>query len=164
VLLTVTICAALDDPTNVAAKVNSAGLTFRPETAFPAPLRGTVAGITPEVAEETVNVAEFSPAAIGVKITCTVQLDPAISVAAQVVVPVEKLPAEAPLIWKPTLAAATPPVFPMVKIIGALDAPTLWEPKVRLAGLTLKAAGCAPVPARATVCVRSASETVSTPA
>jgi hypothetical protein len=115
-LLMVTVCAALDVPTAVAAKLNCAGLTFSPAAAFPAPFNGTVTAFAPRVDEEMVSAATLPPAVTGEKITCTVQLPPAAIVAEQVVVPVEKLPAFAPVIWKPTLAAATPPILVIVKV------------------------------------------------
>ena len=87
VLLTVTVCAALDCPTLVTAKVNCGGLTFKPDQTCPAPFSGTVAGATPRVEEETVSVAALPPAAAGVKITCAVQLLPLASVVPQVVEP-----------------------------------------------------------------------------
>jgi hypothetical protein len=163
-LLMVTVCAALDAPTTVTPKLNCAGLTFSPAAAFPAPLNGTVTGFAPSVEEEMVRAATLPPAVTGVKITSTVQLPPAASDAVQVVVPVAKLPTFAPVIWKPTLAAATAPVLAMVKVWAALATPTFWLAKVRLVGFALNVAGCIPVPERVTVCVRSASETVSTPA
>jgi hypothetical protein len=140
-LLMVTVCAALDVPTAVAAKLNCAGFTFSPAAAFPAPLNGTVTGFAPRVEEEIVSPATLSPAVTGVKITWTVQLPPATSVAVQVVAPVAKLLAFAPVIWNPTLVAATPPVLVIVKVCGALTTPTFWLAKARLAGFALIVAG-----------------------
>jgi len=98
VLLRVTVCAALEEPTMTAGKVSFAGLTLSPEVTWAAPFRGTEIGVTPAVAEETINVAELAPAAMGEKMTWTVQLPPALKDAGQVVIPVAKLPAEAPVI------------------------------------------------------------------
>ena len=100
----------------------------------------------------------------GVKITCTVQLLPFVSVAPQVVAPVAKLPAAWPVTWKPTLAIGAPPVLLTVSVKAELATPTCCPAKLKLDGLTPIAGGCTPVPFRATVCVRSASETVSVPA
>lgn len=164
VLLIVTVCAALDCPTLVTAKFNCDGLTFSPDSTCPVPLRGTVTGVTPGVEEETVNVAALPPAAVGVKITCTLQLLPLASVAPQVVTPVAKLLDDAcPVTWKPTLAIGTPPVLIIVSVNGALATPTCCPAKLKLDGLTPIAAASTPVPARATVCVRSASLIVSVP-
>jgi hypothetical protein len=163
VLLTVIVCAGLEEPTVTAPKASCAGLTLRPEATFPAPFSGTEIELTPRVADEIINVAVLPPAAVGEKITCTVQLAPPVNTAVQVVVPVEKLAAEAPVIWKPTLAAEAPPLLVMVRRSGVPATPTFWTAKVRLTGLTTSVAGCTPVPDSDTVCVRWASETVSKP-
>ncbi len=65
--------------------------------------------------------------------------------------------------WNPTLAIGAPPLFVTVSVCGALATPGCWLVKVRLAGLTLNAAGARPVPLRVTVCVRRASAMVSVP-
>jgi hypothetical protein len=163
VLLTVTVCAVLGDPTMTDPKLSWAGLTLSPAAICAAPFRGTVTGVTPGVAEEITSEAWLPPATKGLKITCTVQLVPAASVAVQVVVPVEKLAAAGPVIWKPTLAAATPPVLVMVSTIGVLAAPKLCVGNVMLAGFTASVAGCTAVPVSGTVCDRSASVTVRVP-
>ena len=96
--VTVTVCAGLGWPMVAATNVICAGLTLSPEAAVPVPLNPTEAAFTPSVEEVTVNVAVFPPTAAGVKITCTVQLPPLFSVAPHVVDPVEKLPADRPVI------------------------------------------------------------------
>ena len=123
-LLTVTVCTALDDATTVAENINCAGATLSPFGASPAPLSGTVTGVTPAVAEEMISAAEFSPAVAGVKIVCTVQLLAALSVAAHVEPLTEKLLALVPAIWNPTLTAASPPVLLIVNTFVALAEPT----------------------------------------
>jgi len=50
-----------------------------------------------------------------------------------------------------------------VSVNGGLATPGCCTPKFKLAGLTLNAGGSKPVPDRATVCVCSASLTVSQP-
>ena len=79
--------------------------------------------------------------------------------------PVEKLPAEIPVIWKPTLASGAPPVLLTVSVCGALAWFSGCAAKLRLDGLTPKAGGAMPTPLKATVCgsVRVTSETVSVP-
>jgi len=141
VLLTVTVCAALVEPTMVGTKVSWEGLTLSPEGTVDEPERRTVTGVTPAVDEVMVSAAELAPATTGVKTTCTVQLEYPARVAPQVVAPVEKLAAAAPVIWKPTFAAGTAPLLVMVRLKGALATPTVWLGKLRLVGLTDKAAG-----------------------
>lgn len=162
-LVSVTVCAALEEPGATMGKINCEGLTLIPVKDCPVPVRGTVTDATPEVDEETTSEAIAPPASAGVKITRTVQLAPLASVAPQVVVPVEKLEAETPVIWKPTLAIDAPPVLLTVSVCGELAAPTVCPVKVRLAGLTLMIAGLRPVPLSATVCVSSASLMVKVP-
>ena len=74
VLVTFTVCAALDCPGAMMGKTSCAGLTLSPAEVCPVPVSGTLTGCTPEVEEETASEAVLPPAAAGVKITCTVQL------------------------------------------------------------------------------------------
>jgi hypothetical protein len=124
VLLTATVCTALDWPGATAGKVNWAGFTSRPDATCPVPLSGTLTTVTPRVEDETTNVAALPPPTAGVKTTCTVQLLPLASTAPQVVVAVVKLPAAGPVTWKPTLAIGAPPVLLTVRVDGALATPT----------------------------------------
>jgi hypothetical protein len=124
VLVTVTVCAVLIAPTTVDGKASWAGLMLSPEVTCPAPFSGTCTLLAPCVAETTVRVAELPPAKLGVKITSTLQLAPALSEAPQVVDPVAKLAAPEPVISKATLAAATPPLLVIVSGDGALATPT----------------------------------------
>jgi uncharacterized membrane protein len=96
-LVSVTVCAALEAPGATTGKTSCAGLTFNPVEDCPVPVRGTVTDATPEVDEETTSEVVAPPAAVGVKITGTVQLPPLASVEPQVVVPVEKFLAETPV-------------------------------------------------------------------
>ena len=163
VLLMVTVWAALACPRVASVKVICPGLTFNPDAVMPVPLSPTETAFTPSVAVETVSTAAFPPTASGVKITCTVQLAPFVSVAPQFDVPVEKLPACEPVIWKPTCAIGDPPLLLTVSVSGALAAASCCVAKFSCDGLTPIAAGCSPVPISATVCVPSASLTVSVP-
>lgn len=161
-LVMVTVCGALDWPGFTGGKVSCDGLTPISD-ACTVPVSGTLAAVTPRVDEEMVSVAALPPAAAGVKITCTVQLLPLFNAAPQVVVPIEKLPAAGPAIWKPTLARGAPPVLLTVSVCGWVATPSCCAVKLKLEGLTPNAGGCRPVPERATVCVRSASETFKAP-
>ena len=158
-----TVCATLACPIVACVNAICAGLALRPDAAIPAPLNATATAFTPNVEDETVSVAAFPPVAVGVKITCTVQLLPLFSVAPHVVVPVVKLPAAGPVIWKPTFAIADPPLLLTVSASGELAAPTCCAGKFKLDGLTPIAGGARPAPESATVCVRNASETVNMP-
>ena len=97
-LVTVTVREALDWPGVTMEKAICEGVTLSPDELCAVPVSGTLTAFTPEVEEEIASVAVLEPTAAGVKITGTVQLDPAASAAPQVVVPVEKLAAEAPVI------------------------------------------------------------------
>jgi hypothetical protein len=125
----------------------------------------TATGATPAVDELTTSEAKAPPDAAGVKVTCTVQLFPMASVAPQVDAPKEKLLAEIPMIWKPTLASGAPPVLLTVTVCAALAWPTACSVKLRIVGLTLNTGGARPVPLKATVCgwVRVTSEMLSVP-
>ena len=167
-LVTVTVCAALDWPGATTEKLNCAGCTLRPVEDWPAPVSGTLVAATPGLDEEITSAAAAPPAIEGVKTTCTVQLDPLASVAPQLValqmaLPQENSLADWPVIAKPILAIGAPPVLLTVSVWAALAWPTVCAAKVKEEGLTPNAGGSRPVPARATVWVRSASVMVSVP-
>jgi len=69
VLLTVTVCDALDWPGATAGKVNWAGFTCRPDATCPVPFSGTGTTATPRVEDETTSVAALPPPTAGVKMT-----------------------------------------------------------------------------------------------
>src|SRR5215469_4035504 len=163
-LVTVTVCAALVWPVAVAGNPICAGVAFKPAADWPVPFKFTVAAFTCSVEEVMVSVACADPVAAGVKVTCIVQLAPAARSLPQVVVPVAKLLAPGPVIWKPTFAMGAPPELVTLRVCGALAMPTCRPVNARLAGLTAKAGGLSPVPCRLTVCVRKMSATVSVPA
>jgi hypothetical protein len=123
-LVIITICAALVWPIVGSVKVNCDGLTLIPLVAVPVPFSGTETAATPSVEEETTSEAEFAPAEDGVKVTGTVQLPLALNVVPQVLVPVEKLLACAPVIWKPTLDIAAPPALLTASVKDELATPT----------------------------------------
>jgi hypothetical protein len=164
VLEMVTVCEGLACPSACAAKLSCDGFTLSPAAVCPAPLRETVAAFTPRVDEEIVKLAAAPPDAVGVKMTCTVQLLPLARFAPQVVASVAKLPADGPVIWKPMLAIGAPPLLMIVRVEGELATPTCCAVKVKLAGLTVKAGGIRPTPESAMVCeLFSESETVNIP-
>jgi hypothetical protein len=115
-LVRVTVCAALVWPTAVATKLSSEGAALSPASDCPLPLSGTVTDFTCEVDEVTLSIAFTVPFADGVNVTWRVQLLPLASVAPQVVVPVAKVDADAPEIWKPTSLMGAPPVLVIVRV------------------------------------------------
>jgi hypothetical protein len=98
-----------------------------------------------------------------VKTISTVQLLPLLRDEPHVVVPVLKLAADRPAIWKPMLAIGAPPLLVMVSVPGALATARVCPGKLKDVGLTAICGGGSPVPERVTVCMRKASETVSVP-
>ena len=86
VFLTVTTCAAVAVPTEVEAKLSEVALSVTTGTgATPVPARLTVWGVVLR-AVITLTVALRVPAATGLKMTETVQLEEAARLVAQVVV------------------------------------------------------------------------------
>ena len=91
-LLIVTVCGGLDKPGLCGAKISCGGLTLSPAIACPEPFRGA---LTPVAFEEEIDSeASLPPDAIGVKVTCMVQLFPVVNVVplavGQVVAPMAK--------------------------------------------------------------------------
>jgi hypothetical protein len=163
VLVINTPCTALVWPGATIWNVICDGLTLRAPGAVPVPLRGTEAGATPLVDEEITRVAALPPVTAGVKTTFTVQSPPLARVAPQVVEAMEKLEADWPMNWKPTLASGAPPLLETVTNDGELAWPTGCIAKLNCAGETLSEGGCKPEPLRATVCVRAKSATLNVP-
>jgi hypothetical protein len=101
----------------------------------------------------TFSVAVRVPAAAGLKLTEMVQLAPAASVAAQVVVLVNEETSVPLIVIPPLLMSSTAvPVFFSVTTLAALGDPSLVLGKVRVAGVS-EATGAdadAPVPVRPT--------------
>ena len=123
VLVMFTVPDGLDPPGRTMGKRSCAGFTLSPAGVCPVPLSGTGAAATPAVDEETTSEDMAPPAAAGVKTTSTVQLFwplTLLSVVLQVEASYEKLLAEVPVIWKPTLASGAPPVLLIVSICSAL--------------------------------------------
>jgi hypothetical protein len=83
-LVNVTVCGALMIPMLWLPKLKLVGKTLTPE-AMPVPVRFTVCGL-PLPLSVTVRVAVRTPAIVGVNVTLIVQLAPAASVAAQLLV------------------------------------------------------------------------------
>ena len=149
-LLSVTVWAALVAPTFVAVNDKLAAVTLALAAALPVPDSATVWGLLP-APSVNVRVAARAPAAEGVNVTLTAQLDDPANVAPQVFPEIAKSPAFAPAI--PMLLILTADVPPLVRVTvcAALVASIFVAVNARLAGATLTAAW-APVPESATVC------------
>src|ERR1700678_4289118 len=98
------------------------GETLKPDPE-PFPESKTVAGLTPRVEVEMASVAEAPPMAVGVKMICATQLDPALSVAPQVVEETENADAEGPVICRPILLIGAPPLLETVTACGEVATP-----------------------------------------
>ena len=110
--------------------------------AAPVPLRVTECG-EPEAESLNVREALRAPAALGVKVTATVQLLPAARLLPQVLLLTTKSPTFVPVTAMLLIESAALPVFDNVIVCAALVVPTFWLPKFRVAGLS---AATAPVP------------------
>ena len=95
-----------------------------------------------------VSVPFRVPITVGVKITLSLQIEPAANVAGQLLVWVKS-----PVIWiLPTFNVAFP-VLVRVTVCAALEVATCWPAKVELVGVTVAMGADAdePVPLRVTV-------------
>ena len=136
VFCTVTVCAALVEPTFVEANVRLVGLAVNVAVpaAVPVPVNATVNGLLvalPVTDTEPVRV----PAAVGVNFTVTVHDAPAAIDEPQVFV-CEKSPVAA----TPETVAAAVPVLVTVTACVALVVPTVWLPNVSDDGLAVSVA------------------------
>jgi hypothetical protein len=161
VLLRVTVCAALFEPTVCVANVNTLGETLAEAVAAaPVPLKVTVwvAPVTPPELSVIVNVLVRAPVAAGVNVTEITQLDPAPKEAPQPLVGTNSVPAAATLV----IVSATLPVLLSVTACAALVVPTVCVANVSAFGETPAAAVPAPVPVNVTLCVAPTLPELST--
>src|SRR5271168_3169215 len=166
-LTTSTVNAALENPISTVPIFTVAGETAIAGGERPVPLSVTDAEATPTLVVLTVSVAVVAPVATGEKVTATVQLAFAATVAPQVVVPIEKLcvPAlePAPEMEKLGCPSGAPPLLVMVTVLAAVGILICSLPKLIVAGDRLISGGFSPVPLSFTDCARSASEITSVP-
>src|SRR5580658_744192 len=134
-LVMVAVCAALDVPTAVPAKVKLAGANFTP---VPVPLRAAVC-VPP--APTTLNVADCLPSAVGSNSTETEQFAPAARVEPQLLALMGNSEALAPV--TETLEIETAPVPALVRVatLAALVLPMTTMPHVRLVGNMVTSVG-----------------------
>src|SRR3981189_3174798 len=103
----------------------------RPLILEPLPLRPTICGLLLPLSL-IFRVAAPDPPFDGVKVTCTVQLDPAATLPPHLLLLIAKAPAPVP----PIVICETPrgalPLSVMVKV-SEPEVPTRWAPKSRLA-------------------------------
>jgi hypothetical protein len=145
VFLSVTICAALVEPTVVAANVRLVGDRVAVgSTAVAVPFKATSCG-EPVALSETASEAEREPATVGLNSIETVQVALAARLPEQVVADLTKVLAFVPVTVSEVSVTAVEPVFLIVTNCAALPEPTEVEGKLRLAGATLTVME-APVP------------------
>lgn len=108
------------------------GLKLTPAVCVPVPLNATLCG---ELATESVNVKEADrlPAAVGAKVTETVQLLDAASTLPHVVL-IPKSAVFVPFSQMLRMLSAPVPVLESVTVLAALTTPTLWFPNAKPAG------------------------------
>lgn len=132
----VTVCAALAPPTVVEAKLRLAAdrLAAGAAAATPVPLSETVE-LVGDALWVNVSVPVAAPAAVGLKVSRTVQFEPAATEPPAAQVP--------PVILKTVLLlvsavndSAAVPVFDSVTVEAALAPPIIVEPNATLAGAT----------------------------
>ena len=116
---------------------------------MPVPDNATVCGLVTALSA-TLSCATREPFATGVKVTLTVQLEPAVSVDPQVVVLTAKSPLIVPARVMPEMARVPGSLFLIVTILAALVFPTLVAGKFKLEGVTVT--GRIPVPVKLTDC------------
>jgi hypothetical protein len=118
------------------------------EAASPVPVRPAVCGL-PEELSLTTSVPDRIPAALGVKVTLTVQLDPAATPEPQLFV-CAKSPLLVPVIETLEMLTVVLPGLDSVTLCAELVVPTAWPVKVKLDGESV-IAGITPVPVKLAV-------------
>lgn len=155
VLVIVTVVGLLDVPwVAVNAGTGLGVIVTGAPAAVPVPESTADCGL-PAALSVTTNAPSRTPVAVGLKVSETMQLPLAASVAPQLFEAIAKSPALAPPSAMPLMFKRAPPVLPMVTVIAALVAPcaVLGKPIVPLGvKVTTGALGGVPVPVKATNC------------
>jgi len=146
VLLSVTACGALVDPTGVPVKVRVVGVRLTTGPNCPVPESATVWGLLGAVSV-TATVPVIPPAAKGLKVTLMIQLCPTARAMPQLFVCAKLL-----LAAMEEMLSAAAPVLVIVTDCAALVVVTVWGPKTKLEGVNNTAAAGPPVPLKAIVC------------
>jgi hypothetical protein len=146
--VSVTVCAAVVEPTAFDAKVRFPGVTLAP-AAVPVPDRATLCGLL-EAESVNVNAADRAPVAAGVNVTLTVQLPEPGTLVPHVWFDIAKSAALAPVIAMLLKLTAVLPPFVRVTVCAELVELTVVDAYVRLPGVTFAPAGL-PVPDSPTV-------------
>ena len=141
---TVTICAAVVDPTVVEAKVRLVGVSVTAAAAAPVPVRVTACG-EPVALSAIDNEAINAPTAVGLNSTETVQLAAAAKEVVQVFAEMRKEVAFVPVRVSDVSVNAAVPEFFTVTTCAAVVDPTVVEAKVRLVGVSVTAGPAAAV-------------------
>lgn len=132
------VLAALVDPTAVAGNFALAGVNVTP--AIPVPESGTCCGLLGALSVRVMSPVR-APSSVGVNVTLIVQLEPAFSVAPQVV----ELMAKSPLATMLLMSRVAVPLFLTVTVFAADVPPTVSFPKVNEVGVRTTAGTCAAV-------------------
>src|SRR5579859_7859531 len=147
--LMVTVCAAVVEPTVVAAKLSEVGVSVT-AGAVPVPVRATDCG-DPVALSAIESDAPNAPAAAGLNSTETVQVAAAASVVPQVVADLMNEVALVPVMVSEVRFSVAVPEFLMVTVCAAVVEPTVVAAKLSEVGVSMTA-GAVPVPVRATDC------------
>jgi len=127
----VTFCAALD-ALIAELKLSRGADMLIPGTPAPVPLRLTLC-FPPGPLSAMLNDALMLPAAVGAKVTETLQLAPVPRLPEQVLVWLNWL-AFAPVRATPDIVSGAEPLLLIVTFCAAADEPTFTEPKLKLVG------------------------------
>ena len=149
--VTVTTCAAVVDPTTVAANVRLAGDNVTSGAATPVPLSVATCG-DPAALSAIDSDAVSAPTASGLNSTDTVQLAPTASEVPHVVADFRNEVALVPVIVSDVSVSAAVPEFFTVTTCAAVVAPSLVEANVRLVGDRVTSGTATPVPVNGTAC------------
>lgn len=146
--VSVTVCAAVVAPTTKFPKDKPAGglrLTAGTGGVTPVPDNVAVSGLL-EAFVRKIRVADRAPKTVGMKVTLTAQLLPAVRLAPQVFAEMVKSPGFAPPRVMLVIMTVAGPVFVSVTVCGVLGTPKPVLGNVRLVGLRLTANAGTPLP------------------
>src|SRR6266536_774906 len=154
-LVSVVDCGALVVPRSRAPKLRLVGASATAGAgSAPVPLSATVCGL-PAASSATERLALRLPLAVGLKVTEIVHAAPAASVlglSGQVLV-CAKSSGFVPARPMPLIVSGALPLFVSIVDCAGLVVPLVWEPKVRLVGVSATAgAAAAAVPERSMLC------------
>ena len=142
VFVTVMVCVLELLPITIALKLRLCGVALKSATVSPTPESGTTIAVG-----AMLNPPERIPAAVGVKLTATLQLAPPASVVPQLLL----VSTKSPLIANANPDSAAPPLLVRVMSCALAVAPTCCAEKLKLCGEALRDAAANPIPLSAAV-------------